>query len=66
MRNINKKKLTETIKASDAYTDLNSFKTLEQEKRGIAWIQINMVDNMIKRYIINSINKNDFGYVVVK
>jgi GH24 family phage-related lysozyme (muramidase) len=25
-----------------------------------------MVDNMIKRYIINSINKNDFGYVVVK
>jgi GH24 family phage-related lysozyme (muramidase) len=66
MRNINKKKLTETIKASDAYTYLNSFKTLEQEKRGIAWIQINLVDNMIKRYIINSINKNDFGYVVVK
>ena len=66
MRNINKKKLTETIKASEAHTELGSFETLEQGKRGIAWIQINTVDDMIKRYIINSINENDFGYVVVK
>jgi len=66
MRNINKKKLTETIKASEAHTELGSFETLEQGKRGIALIQINTVDDMIKRYIINSINENDFGYVVVQ
>jgi hypothetical protein len=63
---ITKDNLNESIKASEGYTNLGSFKTLEDGKRGIAWVQINMVDDWEKEYMLKSINKNDFGFIKVK
>lgn len=57
--------INESIKASEAYTTLDSYKTLEQNKRNIAWLQINNVKNDIKKYISDSINNNDFGFIIV-
>lgn len=57
--------INESIKASEAYTTLDSYKTLEQNKRNIAWLQINNVKNDIKKYILDSINNNDFGFIIV-
>ena len=58
--------IMETIKASEACDNLNSIKTLEDGKRGIAWVQINKIDDREKKYILKSINKNDFGFITVK
>jgi antitoxin component YwqK of YwqJK toxin-antitoxin module len=58
--------IMETIKASEACNNLNSIKTLEDGKRGIAWVQINDIDDREKKYILKSINKNDFGFITVK
>jgi hypothetical protein len=58
--------IMETIKASEACDNLNSIKTLEDGKRGIAWVQINDIDDREKKYILKSINKNDFGFITVK
>jgi len=63
---INQYDLTETIKASEAYNNMDSFKTLEYGKRGVAFIVMNMSEKDVKNYILNSIKKNDFGFIKIK
>ena len=57
--------INESIKASDAYTNVGSYETLEDNKRNIAWIHINSVNKNVKEYILNSIRFNSFGFFTV-
>ena len=60
-----KNNVHESIKASEACGNFNSFKTLEDGKRGIAWVDLNDLNETLKSYVIDSIDKNDFGYITV-
>jgi hypothetical protein len=57
--------LNESIKASEAHTEIGSFRTLEDGKRNIAWIQINTIPYKLQKYIIDSSEKNNFGAIRV-
>jgi len=59
------KRITESIKASEAHTEIGSFRTLEDGKRNIAWVQINIVPYKLQKYIIDSSERNDFGVIRV-